>query len=288
MGVQLILASVPRTTDTACHHSTWEFRASLHYILEFKADLVSSEEVGGASGGSEEPKKDRERACLTGSARANVLGSQKPRTERSLRGALRYGRAGEEEASGGRNGVRLPDLACFLEGVWERWAAGEAAASPPCPPPRPAGSLRNPKRGQAPCQGGGVPGPPRPAAASPDGAHVLVMARLASRQQPRIGMGWQDPELECERVSARGKLYAGIAGGGFGALSPRGLRKDSPLPQGRIPLDQAPPVTTPQDTHGGGGGILGGAPSSPRPRPLTVEFWTGLCHDHAPISVCGF
>lgn len=136
MGVQLILASVPRTTDTACHHSTWEFRASLHYILEFKADLVSSEEVGGASGGSEEPKKDRERACLTGSARANVLGSQKPRTERSLRGALRYGRAGEEEASGGRNGVRLPDLACFLEGVWERWAAGEAAASPPCPPPR--------------------------------------------------------------------------------------------------------------------------------------------------------
>lgn len=137
MGVQLILASVPRTTDTACHHSTWEFRASLHYILEFKADLVSSEEVGGASGGSEEPKKDRERACLTGSARANVLGSQKPRTERSLRGALRYGRAGEEEASGGRNGVRLPDLACFLEGVWERWAAGEAAASPPCPPPPP-------------------------------------------------------------------------------------------------------------------------------------------------------
>lgn len=82
--------------------------------------------------------------------------SPEHRTGRSLQGAQRCWRAGGEEAGSGRNGVRLPDLACFLEGVWERWATGEAAASPPCPPPlRPAGSLRNPKRGQAPCQGEG-------------------------------------------------------------------------------------------------------------------------------------
>lgn len=72
------------------------------------------------------------------------------------------------------------------------------------------------------------------------------------------GMGWlpwQDPKLECERASARGKLHtapvgAGIAGGRFEAPYPRGL-KDSPLPQGRIPLDRAPPCPYLQPLTGG-------------------------------------
>lgn len=117
---------------------------------------------------------------------------------------------------------------------------GRGGCQPALPPPlRPAGSLRNPKRGQAPCQGGGVPGPPRPAAASPDGAHVLVMAGLASRQQPR-GRGGCHGRIQSWSVSARvpgGKLHAapvgaGIAGGRLGAPSPKGLRKASPLQGG--------------------------------------------------------
>lgn len=39
VGVGLALGTVPRTADTACHHSTWEFRASLHYILSSELTL---------------------------------------------------------------------------------------------------------------------------------------------------------------------------------------------------------------------------------------------------------
>lgn len=129
--------------------------------------------------------------------------SPEHRTRRSLQGALRCGRAGGEEARGGRNGVRLPYLACFLEGVWERWAAGEAAASPPCPPPLPPRwQPEKPEARAGAMPGGGVPGPPRPAAANPDGAHVLVMAGLASRQQPR-GRGGCHGRIQSWSVSMR-------------------------------------------------------------------------------------
>lgn len=231
-----------------------------------------------------------------GSARANVLGSQKPRTERSLRGALRYGRAGEEEASGGRNGVRLPDLACFLEGVWERWAAGEAAASPPRPPLAPLAACETRSAGRRHARGEGCQA--RPGRQLP--AQMVPMCWSWPDSLPANSHAWGwggcHGRIQNWSVSVRvpgGKLHAapvcaGVAGGGFGAPSPRGLRKDSPLPQGRIPLDQAPPMTTPPTTHGGGEEFWAEFRPHHAPRPLTVEFWTGLCHDHAPISVCGF
>lgn len=85
---------------------------------------------------------------------------------------------------------------------------GRGGCQPALPPPlRPAGSLRNPKRGQAPCQGGGVPGPPRASSCQPRWCPCAGHGR--TRFPPTAtGTGWlpwQDPELECKRASARGE-----------------------------------------------------------------------------------
>lgn len=191
---------------------------------EFRADLVSNKEVGGAVEVVRSPRK-------TGSARANVLGSQKPRAQN------REEPAGSTEMreswwGGGRRreewsqAPRLGLLSGRSLGTLGHRRGGCQPALPPAPPPRWQPAKPEARAGAMP--GGGVPGPPRPAAANPDGAHVLVMAGLASRQQPRGRGGWSASVRVREGVGvARGGLHAapvgaGIAGGGLGAPSPPG------------------------------------------------------------------
>lgn len=209
-ALRLVLGSVPRTADAACRHSTWEFRASPHYILSSKLTLSQRKKGRGAVEVVRSPRKTG-RACLTGSARANVLGSQKPRTQTREESAgsteVRESWWGGGWWGGGQQREewsQAPQLGLLSGRSLGTLGRGRGGCQPalPSPTPRPAGSLRNPKRGQAPCQGGGVPGPPRPAAASPDGAHVLVMAGLASRQQPR-GWGGCHGRIQSWSVSVR-------------------------------------------------------------------------------------
>lgn len=136
-------------------------------------------------------------------------------------------------------------------GPRERWLP----ARPPPPHSAPLAACETRSAGRHHARGEGCQARPGPAAASPDGAHVLVMAGLASRQQPR-GRGGCHGRIQSWSVSVRvpgGKLHAapvgaGIAGGRLGAPSPKGLRKASPL-QGGWTVKRSPSLATPPAIH---------------------------------------
>lgn len=195
----------------------------------------------------------------TGSARANVLGSQKPRaqTREEPAGALGCGRAG-----GGRQRreewSQAPRLGLLSGRSLGTLGHRRGGCQPALPPPlRPAGSLRNPKRGQAPCQG--------------EGCQARPGRQLPTQMVP---MCWSWPDSlpansHGDGVAATAGSGAGVRageGGGRGRGAPRcpGRCWDSrrrawgAFPGGGVASGRTRPSLT-------GAGILGGAPPWPRP-----------------------
>lgn len=194
---------------------TLEVRSSLCYILSSRLTLCQRKKWV-SSGGSGEPQKVwREHTRLDGMVRdckePGVTGTRKIE-ETGVQGW----RPVAAERSPGSQAWPAFGKESGKAGPKERWLPARRPAPPAARETRSAGGHR--------ARGGGVPGPPRPAAANPDGAHVLAMARLPSRQQPQGQRGGPNRT----QVGVWSPWVPG--GGGRAANATTWAWKGSPLP----------------------------------------------------------